>query len=129
MATTSSADSTASDDPRKRETTVVSGPGESVDAAREDATGRDATDGNATGGAANGENGGSSSLFDKLDTAGTVIWVGFLAAVVVFTLIPVVGLAAGFAPFTPPPTGPYFAFVGAAFVGTVALVGGAILDV
>lgn len=128
MATTSNADSAASDDPRKRETTVVSGPDESADARREDAPGRDRTDGNATRGAANGENGGSS-LFDKLDTAGTVIWVGFLAAIVVFTLIPVVGLAAGFAPFAPPPTGPYFAFVGAAFVGTVALVGGAILDV
>ncbi|UPV74833.1 hypothetical protein M0R89_01885 [Halorussus limi] len=121
MATTADADSTASDAGSRRDATVVSGPDESADAGAERATTGE------NGG--NDGNGDSSSLADKLDTAGTVIWVGFLAAIVVFTLIPVVGLAVGTPPFDPPPTAPYFAFVGVAFVGTVALVGGAILDV
>ena len=71
----------------------------------------------------------SSSLTDKLDTAATVVRVSFLAFVVVFTLIPVVGLLAGWAPFDPPPVRPYFALVGFALVGTVALIVGAIYDV
>jgi hypothetical protein len=71
----------------------------------------------------------SSSLTDKLDTAATAIRVSFLAFVVVFTLIPVIGLLAGWAPFDPPPTTPYFALVGLVLVGTVALIGAAIYDV
>jgi hypothetical protein len=71
----------------------------------------------------------SSSLTGKLDTAATAIRVSFLAVVVAFTLIPVVGLFAGWAPFDPPPTTPYFALVGLTFVGTVALIAGAIYDV
>ncbi len=135
MTTTSDASSTASDASstdadaeRKRDATVLSGPddeteeagGGPTDAARADET---------TVGAPTGEPDDSSSLADKLDTAGTVIWTAFLAAIVVFTLIPVVALAAGYAPFDPPPTLPYFALVGAALVGAAALVGGAILDV
>ncbi|WP_128476191.1 hypothetical protein [Halorussus pelagicus] len=117
--TTSDANATASDAGRRRDASVVSGPDESADA----------TVGGAPAGDAPGaRDGDSSSLTDKLDTAGTIIWTGFLAAIVVFTLIPVVGLAAGYAPFAPPETTPYFALVGTAFVGTVVLVGGAILD-
>jgi len=71
----------------------------------------------------------SSSLTDKLDTAATVVRVSFLVFVVAFTLVPVVGLLAGWAPFAPPPKTPYFALVGLAFVGTVALIGAAIYDV
>lgn len=71
----------------------------------------------------------SSSLTDKLDTAATIVRVSFLVFVVAFTLIPVVGLLAGWAPFNPPPKTPYFALVGLAFVGTVALIGVAIYDI
>jgi len=71
----------------------------------------------------------SSSLTDRLDTAATVVRVSFLVFVVVFTLIPVVGLLAGWAPFDPPPATPYVALVGLALVGTVALTVGAIYDV
>ncbi|WP_135824087.1 hypothetical protein [Halorussus ruber] len=75
------------------------------------------------------EGGEGSSLFDKLDTAATVLRVSVLAFVVVFTLIPVVGLLVGWAPFDPPPKLPYFALVGFALVGTVALVGAELWDV
>ncbi|WP_135853022.1 hypothetical protein [Halorussus salinus] len=135
MTTTSDASSTASDASstdadagRKRDATVLSGPdddSEEAEGATTDATAADET----TVGAPTDEADDSSSLADKLDTAGTIIWTGFLAAIVVFTLIPVVGLAAGYAPFDPPPTLPYFALVGFALVGAAALVGGAILDV
>jgi hypothetical protein len=70
-----------------------------------------------------------SSLFDKLDTAATVLRVSVLTFVVVFTLIPVVGLLAGWAPFDPPPKLPYVALVGFALVGTVALVAAEMWDV
>lgn len=69
------------------------------------------------------------SLADRLETVGRAIWVAFLAVVVVFTLIPVMALALGAAPFDPPPTTPYFALVGLALVGAAGLVGGAIYDV
>ena len=123
MTTASDANATTADAERRRDASVVSGPDESADATAGGATAGDAP------GAGDVENGDSSSLTDKLDTAGTVIWAGFLVAIVVFTLIPVVALAAGYAPFDPPETTPYFALVGTAFVGTVLLVGGAILDV
>lgn len=70
-----------------------------------------------------------SPLADRLATAARVVWVAFLLSIIVFALIPVVGLWLGAVPFDPPATTPYFAFVGASLVGTVALVGGAILDV
>lgn len=71
----------------------------------------------------------TSSLTDTLDTAATIIRVSFLVFVVVFTLIPVVGLLGGWEPFAAPPKTPYFALVGLALAGTVALVGAAIYDV
>ena len=137
MTTTSDASSTASDASstdadagRKRDATVLSGPDDESEETTTEGGPTDATTADETTvGAPTGEPDDTSSLADKLDTAGTVIWTAFLAAIVVFTLIPVVGLAAGYAPFDPPPTPPYFALVGFALVGAAALVGGAILDV
>ena len=92
-----------------------------------------ATDGNSArqgnGDSATQNDGGSKSMADRLETVATVVWLAFLGFVVVLALIPVVGVLAGVAPFTPPDTTPYFAFVGLAVVGTVALIGAAIWDV
>lgn len=71
----------------------------------------------------------SKSLADRLATVGRVLWVAFLAFVVLYTLVPVVGLALGVVPFSAPPKMPYFAFVGLAFVGTAALVAAGVYDV
>lgn len=68
-------------------------------------------------------------MADRLATAGRVVWWSFLGFVVVFTLIPVVGLWLGAVPFAPPPVLPYFALVGFALVGAAALIGAAIYDV
>ncbi|UPW00861.1 hypothetical protein M0R88_01865 [Halorussus gelatinilyticus] len=133
--TASDASSTDSDDGRKRGATVLSGPDESGETGATEngaiADGETASEetGDGASGESTDESGDSSSLFDKLDTVGTVVWTGFLVAIVVYALIPVVGLAAGYAPFDPPATTPYFALVGFAFLGAAALVGGAILDV
>ena len=75
------------------------------------------------------KNGDSKSMADRLETVAMVVWLAFLGFVVVLALIPVVGVLAGVAPFSPPDTTPYFAFVGLALVGTVALIGVAIWDV
>ena len=75
------------------------------------------------------ENGGSKSIADRLETVATVVWLAFLGFVVVLALIPVVGVLAGVAPFSPPDTTPYVAFVGLTVVGTVVLIGAAIWDV
>ncbi|MFC7079658.1 hypothetical protein [Halorussus caseinilyticus] len=64
----------------------------------------------------------ASSLTDKLDTAATVLRAVFLAFVLVLTLIPVVGLLAGSPPFPAPDPAAYYALVGFALVGTIALV-------
>jgi hypothetical protein len=135
--TVSDASSTDADAGRKRDATVLSGPDDDSEAAEETATRETTVEGGPTADPTADEttagaptaDADSSSLTDTLDTLGTIIWTGFLAAIVVFTLIPVVGLAAGYTPFDPPSTVPYFAFVAAALLGTVALVGGAILDV
>ncbi|NHN59599.1 MULTISPECIES: hypothetical protein [Halorussus] len=71
----------------------------------------------------------SASMLDRLATAGRVVWWSFLGVVVVFTLIPVVGLWLGAVPFAAPPVLPYFALVGFALVGAAALIGAAIYDV
>lgn len=71
----------------------------------------------------------SGAIADRLETAATVLWLSFLGFVVVLALIPVAGVFAGVAPFPAPDPLAYYAFVGLAFVGTVALVGAAIYDV
>ena len=71
----------------------------------------------------------SSSMLDRLATAGRVVWWSFLAFVVVFTLIPVVGLWLGAVPFAPPAVVPYFALVCLAVLGTAALIAAAVYDV
>ncbi|WP_276302031.1 hypothetical protein [Halorussus lipolyticus] len=71
----------------------------------------------------------SSSVLDKLDTAATLLRVSFVVVALAFTLIPVVGVLAGWAPFDPPPRTPYLALVGVALVGTVALVAAEMWDV
>ena len=111
MTTTSDASSTVSDASstdagRKRDATVLSGPDDDSEAAEETATRETTAEGGPTDdptadettAGAPTDDADSSSLTDKLDTLGTIIWTGFLAAIVVFTLIPVVGLAAGYAP-------------------------------
>lgn len=80
-----------------------------------------------TDAASNGDD-DSGTLFDKLQTAGRIIWAAFLAAVVVLALIPAVALWFGAVPFDPPPARPYFAFVGATLVGTVALIAVAVYE-
>ena len=68
----------------------------------------------------------SSSLADRLDTVMTVLRVARLAFVVTVALIPAVALWFGAVPFTPPPVGPYFAFLGLTLVGTIAIIAVAI---
>ena len=71
----------------------------------------------------------ASTIADRLATAARVIWWSFLALVVVFTLIPVVGLWLGAVPFDPPAAVPYFALVGLAVLGTAARIAAAVYDV
>lgn len=68
----------------------------------------------------------STSLADRLDTVTTILRISVLAFVVAVALIPAVALWFGAVPFAPPPVGPYFAFLGLALVGTVAIIAVAI---
>lgn len=71
----------------------------------------------------------SPSILDRVETAAHVVWVAFLALVVVFALIPAIALWFGAVPFDPPPKLPYFALMLGLFVGTAVLIAVSIYDV
>ena len=64
----------------------------------------------------------------RLETAARSVRLVFFGFVVTLALLPVVALWLGAAPFDAPPTGPYFALVLAALVGTAALIAVAVYD-